>query len=145
MLVRTGRLAARVAPAPVVVVGGDSIVGNALKLLLRGSGYAARFEVARSFDARRVIQEADLVLLAPGLQEWDREAVLSSVETARPQEGLPVLELVSVTDYRPEEGHALVPWPCRTEDLEREVEDVLGGREARVGLEPAPKKERRSA
>jgi len=89
---------AEVAPtAAVVVVGGDAIVGRALELLLRGSGYDARFEAPPTFDARGVLREAGLVLLAPGLDERDRGAVLSSVEAACHEGDLPVLELVSAT------------------------------------------------
>jgi hypothetical protein len=126
---------AEVAPnAAVVVVGGDAIVGRALELLLRGSGYDARFEAPPTFDARGVLREAGLVLLAPGLDERDRGAVLSSVEAACHEGDLPVLELVSVIAPRSGKGHALVFWPCRTEDLEREIEAALSSGESRAGL-----------
>ena len=138
MLVRMSRAAVGAVPAAaVVVVGGDSIVGHALELLLRGSGYDARFEALRRFDARRILREAGLVLLAPGLDEWGRGAVLSSVEAACHDGKLPVLELVPATASRPGERHTLVPWPCRTEDLDREIEAaLLKGRSASVGRQP---------
>jgi hypothetical protein len=135
VLVRTSRVAVGHAPAAtVVVVGGDPIVGHALELLLCGSGYDARFRALRGFDAKRTLREARLVLLAPGLDEWDRGTVLSSVEAAFHEGGPPVLELVPAATSRPGEGHVLVPWPCRTEDLEREIEAALLGEEGRVGL-----------
>ena len=49
-----GSVAAEAVPAAatIVVVGGDAIVGHALELLLRGSGYDARSEALPTFDAR---------------------------------------------------------------------------------------------
>lgn len=142
MLVRTVRVAAWAVPAVVVVVGGDTVVGNALQLLLRGSGYDARFEVAPSLDTKRAFRGAGLILLAPGLDEWGRRAVLSSVDASRDHGALPILELVSVTARRPGEDHALLPWPCRTEDLEREIDAVLrgGGSARREGPDPEGKR-----
>ena len=112
-------------PAAVVVVGEDSIVGHALALLLLGSGYGARFEPFNAFDVNRACAEAGLVLLAPGLDGRDGNAVLSSVVAACSENDLPVLELVSATLHQTSGEHAYIPWPCRTEDLERQIGDVL--------------------
>ncbi|QIN84389.1 hypothetical protein GBA63_18380 [Rubrobacter tropicus] len=117
----------------VAVLGEDSIVGNALELLLCGSGYDARFEALRTFDAGRTLRGVRLVLLAPGLDEWDRGAVLSSVEAACREGGLPILELVSATISRPGRGRVLIPWPCRTKDLEREIDNALLREQAASG------------
>ncbi len=145
MLVRTSRVAAGAAAA-VVVVGGDAIVGRALGLLLRGSGYDARFEAPPTFDARRAVREAALVVLAPGLDGRGRGAVLSSVEAACHEGDLPVLELVPAAASRSGKGHhALVFWPCRTEDLEREIEVALSRGESRAGMVRAVPEERRTA
>lgn len=125
MIMRTTRVAVSAAPT-VVVLGGDAIVGHALELLLRGSGYDARYEDLQVFDARRALAKAGLVLLAPGFDEWGRDTVLASIEAVCRYGGLPVLELTPpVTTFRAREKHALVPWPCRTEDLEREIEAAL--------------------
>ena len=112
-------------PAAVLVVGGDYVVGHALVLLLSGSGYAASFQALSAFDAKRACEEASLILLAPGLDEWDGNAVLSSIVTACYDGDLPVLELTSATTSRSRGGHSFVPWPCRTEDLERKIEAIL--------------------
>ena len=135
MLIRTSRVAVGAAPAAtvIVVVGGDSIVGHALALLLRGSGYDATFEEIGVFDAGRAVRKAGLVLLAPGLEEWHRDAVLSSVVAACQDGDLTILELVPAASSRPGEGHAIISWPCRPEDLEREIEAaLLKGRTAPV-------------
>jgi hypothetical protein len=127
MLMRADRVTASAPPAPtVVVLGGDAIVGHALELLLRGSGYDATYEDVQIFGTRRSLAKVGLVLLAPGLDEWDRDAVSASIEAVCRCGSLPVLELTSpVTTFHPRKKHALVSWPCRTEDLEREIEAAL--------------------
>lgn len=121
------------AAAIIIVVGGDAVVGHALELLLRGSGYDARFEASLTFVAGGMSLDAGLILLAPGLDVRGRETVLASVDAARRGGGLPVVELVPATASRPREGHARLPWPCRTEDLEREVEAALSRDRGQVG------------
>ena len=122
-----GSVAAEAAPAAatIIVVGGDAVVGHALELLLRGSGYDARSEASSTFDAKGAPLDAELILLAPGLDELDRSTVLTSVDADHRGDDLPVVELVPATKARPREGHAFLPWPCRTQDLEREVEVAL--------------------
>ncbi len=125
MLAWTSRVAGEAATTVVVVVGGDVVAGRALELLLRGSGYDARFEALRNFGTRRGLREAGLILLAPGLEEWERGMILASAR-APGRDGHPALaELVPAAVSRPEQGHVLIPWPCRTEDLERALEDAL--------------------
>ncbi len=115
------------AAATIVVVGGDAVVGHALELLLRGSGYDARVEALSTFDAEGAPADAGLILLAPGLGEQGRGTVLASVDAARRGAGLPLVELVPATTSRSGEGHVRLAWPCRTEDLEREVAVALHG------------------
>lgn len=143
------RVAAEAVPtaATIVVVGGDAVVGHALELLLRGSGYEARSEALSTFDANGAPLDAKLILLAPGLDERGRGTVLAYVDDARRgRRILPVVELVPAIAAWPGEGHALLPWPCRTEDLEREVEVALRGTGEDVGrVRTAPSgKEHRS-
>jgi hypothetical protein len=48
---------------------GDPVVGQALALLLRGSGYTVRFLLAQSLVEPRVLEDVRLLVLAltPGL------------------------------------------------------------------------------
>jgi hypothetical protein len=90
-----GSVAAEAVPAAatIIVVGGDAVVGHALELLLRGSGYDARSEALSTFDARGAPLDAELILLAPGLDELDRSPVLTSVDADHRGDDLPVVEL----------------------------------------------------
>jgi hypothetical protein len=130
-----GSVAAEAVPAAatIVVVGGDAVVGRALELLLRGSGYDARSETLSAFDAGGASSGAELILLAPGLEELDRSTVLTFVDADNRGDNLPVVELVPATKAWPREGHAFLSWPCRTQDLEREVEVALHRTRDHVG------------
>jgi len=135
LLVRKSRVAAEAVPAAatVVVVGGDAVVGHALELLLRGSGYGARVESMSTFDAEGAPPDAGLILLAPGLGERGRGTVLASADVVRQRGRLPVIELVPAATPLSGEGHIMLPWPCRTEDLEREIGAALDEAGRRVG------------
>ena len=119
--------------ARIIVVGGDAVVGHALELLLRGSGYDARSEALSTFDAKGAPLDSELILLAPGLDKRGRGTVLASVYDARRGRNLPVVELVPAMAVWPGDGHAFLPWPCRMEDLERVVEVALRGKGRHVG------------
>lgn len=142
MLAWKSRVAAESVPTPrtIVVVGGDAVVGHALELLLRGSGYDARVVALSTFDAGGVPLDASLVLIAPGLDEWGRRVVLARVDAVRLGARLPIVELVPTATSVPGEGHILLPWPCRTEDLEREIGAALDGARGRPGLSEWPRR-----
>lgn len=125
MLVWTSRVAAGAATTVVVVVGGDAVVGQALELLLRGSGYDARFEALPTLDPERVFRGTSLVLLAPGLGEHERDTILSSAAAHSRNGGPAIVELIPAAISRSGKEHALIPWPCRPEHLESEIEDAL--------------------
>jgi hypothetical protein len=113
-------------PATVVLVGEDVIVGHALELLLRCTDYAAEFVKLDSFVPRRSLGGAQLLLVAPGLTREDRKAVLTSVEADPATKDLPIVELVPAAPTEQlAERHFSVSWPCRTEDLQRQIKAAL--------------------
>ncbi len=107
---------------------GEPLVGQALTLLLRGSGYNVRFLLAQSFGEPQALKDVRLLVLAPTpeLSTERRNALVSSLEETSEARNMPVLELVTSVEARREEAgneswHGswhLVPWPCRTRDLE---------------------------
>jgi len=123
--------AASARAAVLVVVPGDSVTGHALTLLLATDAYGAKPVSLASLQdpsgAALLLGEARLVILMPTMSAAQRDGV---VELSRRggQGGVPVpvLEL-----GRPPEGSRLlpdysVPWPCRSEDLQRRIEAALG-------------------
>ena len=103
-------------------------------LLLRGSGYDARFLPVSSLSELGTLEGVGLLLLAPAteLSSEHREALLSSL---RNMGEIPVLELVRASEEAPEERTRegpwhMVSWPCRIEELEQRIEAALSTKPA---------------
>lgn len=111
--------------AAVVVFGGDAIVGQALELLLRSSDCNVKFLTEPYLDEPGLLDGAQILLLAPGLSAERREALLRLADGTAIAARIPVLELVSNTQGAHVGAGHLVPWPCRTEDLERRIKAAL--------------------
>lgn len=111
--------------AAVIVVGRDAIVGQALELLLR-TDYNVVFAAESAFEVPESLRGARLLILAPGLGPASRRDILASVRGRPTTSMLPVLELVTDSGS-PQlvERHLVVPWPCRPEDLKRQIEVAL--------------------
>ena len=113
---------------------GDPVVGRALMLLLRGSGYEAKFLPATSLSQHLPLKGSDLLLLTPTpeLSYESREALVASLRERTRSAKLPVLELATPLQETPigemegEWWHS-VPWPCSLEELERWTESALPG------------------
>jgi hypothetical protein len=111
---------------------GDPVVGRALMLLLRGSGYEARYVPASSLSQHLPLKGSDLLLLTPTpeLSVERREALVASLEEGTRSTKMPVLELATPLQETPKGGlegerwHN-VPWPCSIEELEGSIESAL--------------------
>jgi hypothetical protein len=112
---------------------GDPVVGRALMLLLRGSGYEAKLLPASPLLSQHLsLPGSDLLVLTPTpeLSSEDREALVASLEERTSSLELQVLELATPFQETPKEGMEgerwhYVPWPCNVEELERWIEAVL--------------------
>ena len=115
-------------------VWGDPIVGQALVLLLRGSGYEAKFVPALPSSELPLLKDIHLLVLTPTpqLSAEERETLLASL-LRRNTSGttkLQVLELV-VPSEETQEGRMRnatwhgVPWPCKLETLEQHIEATV--------------------
>jgi hypothetical protein len=108
---------------------GEPITGRALTLLLRGSGYKARFLLAQSLGEPEALKDVRLLVLAPTpqLSAEQRDALVRSLKETSEAKNMPVLELVMPLEARRQEEVAselwhTVPWPCRSEELEWRIE-----------------------
>jgi hypothetical protein len=117
-----------------LIILGDPVVGRALMLLLRGSGYEAKFVPASSLLSQHLrLKGSDLFLLTPTpqLSVERREALVASLEEGTRALKLPVLELATPTSQETPKGGMegewwyCVPWPCSIEELERSIEAVM--------------------
>ena len=105
------------------------MVGSALCALLEGSGYRTTpIDSYPTGVVDELLDGADLLLLAPRLDEEAREAFLGAMGKSAPQMGdMPVIALsTAVEEGLPEkEGVIRVPWPCETRALVERIEATL--------------------
>jgi hypothetical protein len=106
----------------VAIVGEDPIVGQALEALLHTAGYGTRFVTYPVIDySRNILADIHIVLLMPRSSNTSRKG--STAATTN----IPILELVSEPhEVQPLRGRQ-VRWPCRLEQLRREIGAALAG------------------
>ena len=116
-------------PPTIAILGADTTVGRALSLLLEGSGYeTAPLDSYPTGIVDELLDGADLLLLAPRLDEGVREAFLGAMAKSTPQKArMPVIALsTAIEEGLPEkEGVISVPWPCETKVLVERIEAAL--------------------
>jgi hypothetical protein len=112
---------------------GDSVVGQALVLLLRSSGYEVKVLPALPLGRPLSLKGSSLLLLTPTpqLNKKERQAFLDSFRNTIESATMPVLELRVLGEESQEEsakhedsGH-YVAWPCTTEELEQQIEVLI--------------------
>jgi hypothetical protein len=110
----------------VAIVGTDPVIGRVLESLLQTAGYGTRFVTYPVTDEScNMVADAHVVLLLPGLSNISREGCpISEVSTAAAT-NIPILELIPGPDEVPSLRARPVRWPCRLEQLRREIEAAL--------------------
>ena len=110
----------------VAIVGKDPLIGQVLESLLQAAGYGTQFVTYPvTDDPHNMFADAHIVLLMPGLNNISREGCpISKVSTAAAT-NIPILELVLEPDEVPSLRASPVRWPCRLEQLRREIEAAL--------------------
>jgi hypothetical protein len=118
-------------PTTIAILGADTVVGSALSALLEGSGYRTTPIGSHPTGVvDELLDGADLLLLAPRLDEGAREAFLGAMGKSSPQRAeVPVIALTTTLEEGlPEkEGVIRVPWPCETKVLVERIEAALSG------------------
>jgi hypothetical protein len=112
---------------------GDPIVGRVLLLLLRSSGYEAKFLPASSLSQQLSLKGSDLLLLTPTpqLSPERRKVLVASLGEITRALKLPVLELATPSSQETPKGGMegerwhYVSWPCMLEELEGSIEATL--------------------
>ena len=110
----------------VAIVGTDPVIGRVLESLLQTAGYGTRFVTYPvTSESCNMVADAHVVLLLPGLSNISREGCpISEVSTAAAT-NIPILELILEPDECPSLRARPVRWPCRLEQLRREIEAAL--------------------
>lgn len=110
----------------VAVVSANAVVGRALELLLRSTQFSVRLLTGSSLDKPGSLDGVQLVLLGPGLGSERRQTLMGLISSGPSEARIPVLELVdSVRAAQQVEDRHFVSWPCRAEDLKREIMATL--------------------
>ncbi len=118
----------------VFVLSGDRIVGQALELLLRSANYSVKFLTKSALEEPGSLDGAHVLLLGPGLDRERREALLRRIESMTASAEISILELVADTEAA-QVGSGRLVWPCRTEDLKRQIKAALHAK-SEAGQEP---------
>jgi hypothetical protein len=117
-----------------IVISGDPFSSRIIALLLRDSGYRAKFMPISSLNEPGALEDVQILVLTPTreLTTEHRMALLAPLKEMTRDMGLVVVELVTLSEERYAEEEAQeelpshkVPWPCRIEELEHRIEAVL--------------------
>ena len=126
----------RQTPTTIAILGGNAVVGRALEVLLRSVGYEVRLwlEDPEAYDGpEELLEGVDVLLLGPGLDaEERREEYLRDMTGALETAAIAVLAFSPGQEGMIAQVRRLVPWPCRVDELAREIEAVLPSRHGRV-------------
>jgi hypothetical protein len=113
----------------IAILGADTVVGRALCALLEDSGYQTRpLDAHPTGVVDELLDGANLLLLAPRVDEGVREAFVGAMGKSTPQRSsIPVIALTTaVEEGLPEKETVIrVPWPCETKDLVDRIEAAL--------------------
>ena len=112
-------------PTTIAILGADTVVENALALLLESAGYSVRILSQPSAAEAGKLDGVHLVLLAPALDEKNREAFLKAIEADPTAGGVRVLALSTARKQELEGRTGVVPWPIPLEGLGRAIEASL--------------------
>ena len=110
----------------VAIIGTDPVIGQVLESLLQTAGYGTRFVTYPVTDEScNTVADAHVVLLMPGLSNIYREGCLISKVSTATATNVPILRLIPEPDGDSSLQARPVRWPCRLEQLRREIEAAL--------------------
>ncbi len=113
----------------IAILGADTVVENALSLLLGGAGYDIKVleePSAPAADAEEQLAGVDLLLLTPSLREGTQEGFLRAIAAAPAAAvGVPVLTLSTAPQDELNGLTGMVPWPTPLDNLRLAIEAAL--------------------
>lgn len=110
----------------VAILGGNSVVGRVLGLLLQDPRHETRLiEEPCTGQPAELLEGIQLLLIAPAVSTESRERFLAGMRSTPGTAAIPVLTLSTVLNDVLADQMGLVLWPCRLEDLKREIEAAL--------------------
>ncbi len=120
----------------VAILSGNPLVGRILEFLLDSAGYEVRLlDEPDAFKLGALLEDVDVVLLSHDLGNGRREAFLGAMTNGLQTATIPVLALAPGPKRALAGVDRLVSWPCRIEDLAREIEASLRAAEGSEALD----------
>jgi hypothetical protein len=114
----------------IAIVGGNTVAGHALSLLLKGAGYETTIlKAPPTGSAAASFEDLDLLLVSPGLDDKRREKILATLRESERLLRMPVLAFSSAIEegiFGAERSGAT--WPVEIGGLARAIEAALGGK-----------------
>jgi hypothetical protein len=118
----------------IAIVGGNTVAGHALSLLLKGAGYETIIlKTPPTGPEGNLPGAADLLLVSPGLLSERRETILAALRRSGRKLHIPVLAFSSAIEeglFGAESSGAT--WPVEFGGLAHAIEAALGGK-AEIG------------
>ncbi len=108
-----------------LVLGGDPVVGRVLASLLDCPRRAVRYVELGYLERPGALDGVGLLILAPSWSSGDRDALLDTLRKTRDTADVPLLEIGQPEDAAAAGSNNHVPWPCRTEELQKRIDAAL--------------------
>jgi hypothetical protein len=121
----------------IAIVGGNTVAGHALSLLLKGAGYETRILEVPPAGPEDLPGSVDLLLVSPGLRNERREKIFATLRDPERMLRIPVLAFSPTIEEElfGDEGSGAT-WPVEIGGLVSRIEAALGGEE---GLTAEPR------
>jgi hypothetical protein len=110
----------------VVVFNGDSVVREAVEVLLQAAGYHTRsLREPKAGDLGELLADSRLLLVAPELSAGRRRILVDSLSSLSAFAEIAILELVPEGAEPNLRGVGVVRWPCSMEQLRRAIDAAV--------------------
>ena len=109
----------------VAILGGDPVVGKALKSLLESTDQGVRFFSDHLDEFTELPGEVEVALVMPALSTERRDALITRLKSASGKASLPIIELITTPNGHPNGHRIYVALPCSVEELKGSIEVAL--------------------
>ena len=107
----------------VAIFNGDSVVRQAVEVLLQAAGYRTRsLRGPNAGDLDELLADSRLLLVAPELSAGRRRILVDSLSSTSALAEIAILELVPEGAKPNLRVVRVVPWPCSMEQLRRAID-----------------------
>lgn len=114
------------ASSRILIFDGEPVVGRALELLLRTTGYDAKHVPYTNSLSLGTLEGVRILILAPGWSTESRRVAEAAVSKTGGK-GWRILEMGTPPDDATTKPARYVPWPLGTDQLRRRIDTLLTG------------------